>query len=336
MGVITALTGYGYDRYFAGVLWIDGSTLVIVTTPRSQTEAAILALRVGEGSNVATVISRETSAAWVDPSSLRQRAFLATSPVGNEDQAWWMARIGFNNDHSDIQLFRISLEGGTLSGAEAGWIATAMPEAIALLGLRAVAGDKLQCFFTTTNGNPRNIGLGESTVTLNGASISSVELASVFTWEGFGSFSLAPDFSSVMVTKGGPGIPRKDLVQLQSTQSDHVKSPKLRRPEDEPASYPLATNEGVEQYISGITVPVMESMTLPAADGTQLNAYMMKPHNFSPSKKYPVLMYVYGGPGSQTVDSSWPWAGTRARWHGLLASMGVLVVSVDGRGTGNR
>lgn len=69
-------------------------------------------------------------------------------------------------------------------------------------------------------------------------------------------------------------------------------------------------------------------------DGVKLNGWMIKPTNFDSSKKYPVLMYVYGGPGSQTVTNSW--GGSRYLWHQMLAQKGYIVVSVDNRGTGMR
>ena len=54
------------------------------------------------------------------------------------------------------------------------------------------------------------------------------------------------------------------------------------------------------------------------------------------TRKYPALIYVYGGPGSQTVTKQYALSGTRARWHFFLASQGYIVVSVDNRGTGGR
>jgi dipeptidyl-peptidase-4 len=65
---------------------------------------------------------------------------------------------------------------------------------------------------------------------------------------------------------------------------------------------------------------------------------MLKPSNFDPTKKYPVLMHVYGGPGSQTVkdDAGAGIAFTNYLWHQLLAEKGYIVVSVDNRGTGAR
>ena len=55
---------------------------------------------------------------------------------------------------------------------------------------------------------------------------------------------------------------------------------------------------------------------------------------FDPARKYPVLFYVYGGPGSSTVQDAW--GGSTYLWHALLAQHGVIVASVDNRGTGNR
>ena len=68
-------------------------------------------------------------------------------------------------------------------------------------------------------------------------------------------------------------------------------------------------------------------------DGVELNGWMVKPPDFMASKKYPVLMSVYGGPGSQTVRNGW---GGGDLWHQMLAQKGYIIVSVDGRGTGVR
>lgn len=69
-------------------------------------------------------------------------------------------------------------------------------------------------------------------------------------------------------------------------------------------------------------------------DGTQLNGWMIKPPGFDANKEYPVFMYVYGGPGSQTVENAW--GGRNDVWFQLIAQKGYIVVSVDNRGTGAR
>jgi len=67
-------------------------------------------------------------------------------------------------------------------------------------------------------------------------------------------------------------------------------------------------------------------------NGNQLNMYMIKPKDFDPNTKYPLLMYQYSGPGSQSVADSW--MSTRDLWHQVLVAQGYIVACVDGRGTG--
>jgi len=81
-----------------------------------------------------------------------------------------------------------------------------------------------------------------------------------------------------------------------------------------------------------ITYP--KFLTVTTHDGTKLNAYMIKPYNFDPDKKYPVLIYGYGGPGSQLVLDQW--GGNRTLFHIFMAEHGYIVFCMDNRGTGGR
>lgn len=74
-----------------------------------------------------------------------------------------------------------------------------------------------------------------------------------------------------------------------------------------------------------------EFFTFTNSSGTSLNGWMMKPANFDATKKYPVYMYVYGGPGHNTVVDSW--GSSDYCWHQFLTQHGYIVVSVDNRGT---
>jgi dipeptidyl-peptidase-4 len=96
----------------------------------------------------------------------------------------------------------------------------------------------------------------------------------------------------------------------------------------------ICDNRTLAERVQALNLPVPEFFSLPGADGTPLNAYIIRPQDFNPGRQYPLLMYVYGGPGSQTVRDSW--GGQRYLWHQLLASDGYLVASVDNRGTGAR
>ncbi len=76
-----------------------------------------------------------------------------------------------------------------------------------------------------------------------------------------------------------------------------------------------------------------EFIRVPNSKGDTLNGWMLKPANFDPSKKYPVLFCNYGGPGSQQVANRF---GAVSMWHQMLAQKGFIVVSVDNTGTGFR
>ncbi len=78
-------------------------------------------------------------------------------------------------------------------------------------------------------------------------------------------------------------------------------------------------------------LPKAEFLTVKNADGLEMNAYMIKPADFDPSKKYPLVMWQYNGPDSQEVLNRWKLDGLY-----YIVSQGYVVACVDGRGTGNR
>ena len=97
----------------------------------------------------------------------------------------------------------------------------------------------------------------------------------------------------------------------------------------------LESNESLKETIAGMNLPMPAFTSLPGADGTPLNSYILKPNDFDDNRPHAVLMYVYGGPGSQTVTDQW--GGRRMLWFQYLAeTYNVVVVSVDNRGTGGR
>ncbi len=82
-----------------------------------------------------------------------------------------------------------------------------------------------------------------------------------------------------------------------------------------------------------VPIALPEFITIKTSDGVELNARMIKPLDFDPNKKYPVIIYGYGGPGSQMVRNSW---GRDILWYTLLTQKGYLIFTVDNRGTGGR
>lgn len=96
--------------------------------------------------------------------------------------------------------------------------------------------------------------------------------------------------------------------------------------------YSLEDNADFKKVIDEYGFSKKEHFTFKTSEGVDLNGWMIKPANFNANSKYPVLMYVYGGPGSQEVNNSYFRSNDHA-WYQMLAQKGYIVVCVDGRGT---
>ncbi len=96
----------------------------------------------------------------------------------------------------------------------------------------------------------------------------------------------------------------------------------------------LETNENIQKVQQEYGTSNLEFFSFNTSENVLLNGWMLKPADFQANRKYPVLMYVYGGPGSQTVTDAWK--GSNYWWFQMMAQKGYIVVSVDNRGTGAR
>ena len=95
----------------------------------------------------------------------------------------------------------------------------------------------------------------------------------------------------------------------------------------------VSENTKLKSVLEQYSIGKSEFIRIPNSKGDTLNGWMLKPANFDPSKKYPVLFCNYGGPGSQQVANRF---GATSMWHQMLAQKGFIVVSVDNTGTGFR
>ena len=93
----------------------------------------------------------------------------------------------------------------------------------------------------------------------------------------------------------------------------------------------IKDNDKLAQKIGDYKTSKKEFSTI-NVNGNDLNMWMIKPADFDDSKTYPLFMYQYSGPGSQSVANRWN--GTNDYWYQMLAQDGYVVVCVDGRGTG--
>jgi dipeptidyl-peptidase-4 len=94
----------------------------------------------------------------------------------------------------------------------------------------------------------------------------------------------------------------------------------------------IENNEALATKLKGYDLPAKEFFILKTEKGNELNAWIIKPKNFDTSKKYPVFMYQYSGPGSQQVANQWN--STNDYWFMMLSQQGYVIACVDGRGTG--
>lgn len=93
----------------------------------------------------------------------------------------------------------------------------------------------------------------------------------------------------------------------------------------------LESDEKLKQKLDTLDKPSSEFFRVDIGEGVRLDGWCLKPPGFDPAKKYPVLFYVYGEPGGQTVLDAW--RDKRHLWHWMLAQQGYVLMSVDNRGS---
>ncbi len=93
----------------------------------------------------------------------------------------------------------------------------------------------------------------------------------------------------------------------------------------------LVSNSELKERIKELKTSPVEFFKVDIGNGINLDGYCIKPYDFNPSKKYPVLFYVYGEPAAQTVLDQW--MGREWLWHEMLAQQGYIIISVDNQGT---
>ncbi len=95
-----------------------------------------------------------------------------------------------------------------------------------------------------------------------------------------------------------------------------------------------ALNENKVPELESYRLSPVEFVTVPGPDGTMLNAEITKPRGFDPSRKYPVLVYLYGGPHVQLVRDMWQ--GANFLWNEMMAEKGFVIFTLDNRGSAGR
>ncbi len=283
------------DRYFTNIAWSpDGATLYMIELNRDQTDSELCAYDAATGKKKA-VLYREHSDKYVHP--MTPIAFL---PWDDTQFVMQSEKDGFNH------LYLFSRDGKQLKQLTSGrWIVKSVlgfNEAKKSIIILSTEKHDLQ-----NNLYSVNVKTGKRTLLDNGEGMhTSYDYANPLSASG----------KYIFDHYTTPDIPRNiDVINTSTAKRNEIFS----------AANPW----------EGYAVPEYSVGTIKAADDTtDLYYRMVKPLNFDPGKKYPTIVYVYGGPGVRNVDARWHYASRS--WETYMAQKGYLLFILDNRGSSDR
>lgn len=287
----TGLTG---EFYIPRIYWTsDPNTLAVVTLNRRQNEVRLFFFDVLTGAR--RQVFQETSSTWIDVYD-----FFAgvddffTFPEGLREFFWMSDRDGYQH------LYRYGYDGKLLGQVTKGpWTVTR---------IEAVDPAAKTIYYTSTEVSPlqrqlyaiRFDGTGKRRLTQTA---------------GNHAVDMSPNGKFYIDRWSSVNQPRQ--VELWSTAGK-----KLRTLED---------NSATSQWLQSHAYSPAETFHFTTSDSVGLDGFMIRPVPFDPAKKYPVLLSVYGGPGSQQVYDEFNTNG----WYQYLAQQGYVVVGLNNRGSNN-
>lgn len=289
------------ERYLAGVSWTpDGSRLLVQVVDRSQHDVHLNLYDAASGAFLRTLLE-EHNDAWVEPR-------------GGVNFIKGTEFFIYRTDNRDgfFQLYLCDLEGGirrlTPCGADVAY----------------AGNDGEYVYYTSAEVSPVEnhlfrIRLQKLTAGRKPQKLAKVRIGApqrLTAAGGSHSVRMSPDYKHFIDRWSAVDVP--GVVELR--RSDGKLEQTL-----ETASDPLSAYAAV----------TVEMGTVPSADPAYVNYYrLIKPAGFDPSRKYPLIVYVYGGPHSQMVTDTW--LGSIRKWELLMAQKGYVLYVQDNRGTDNR
>ena len=288
--------GLAGEHYVPRIYWTsDPNTLAIVTLNRHQNDLGLHFFDVRSGER--RLVMEEQSDAWIDVFD-----FFATVqhyfffPDGLREFFWISDRDGYNH------LYRYSYDGELLNQVTSGeWVVTRVE------GIDSETGT---IYYTGTEESPLQRHL--YAIDFDGGD--KRQLTSV---AGNHAIDMSPSMDYYIDTWSSRSRPPQ--VELRSTQGGGELLATLE------------ANAQVEAYVGTRAYSPAELFSFTTSDGVELDGSMVRPPNFDPSQRHPVLVSIYGGPGSQQVYDQWEADG----WHQYLAQQGYIVVGLNNRGSGN-
>jgi dipeptidyl-peptidase-4 len=290
-------TGANTDVYLARVDWLrDSQRVAVQRLNRAQNQLDLLFCNAATGAS--KTILTETDKYWIN---ISDDVYFFSD---NARFLWSSERSGFRHfylyDLSGKQLSQVTSGDWEVSGIGGFGPRASQP------GVDEAQG---YIYFLSNKDDVRESQLYR--VSLRDKSVTRITQKA-----GSHGVNLSPDRSAfVDMYSNSMTPPRQDLYRVDGSLISVINENKVAELE----SYHLS--------------PV-DFLNVAADDGTKLYASMIKPANFDPSKKYPVLISVYGGPHAQVVRNAWGGAGLL--WHEMLAQKGYIIFSLDNRGSWGR
>ena len=292
-------TGADTDIYLPRVDWVpDGKSLLIQRLDRSQKKLDLLLADAATGKS--RTILTEQDRYWLNVSDLPFRFF-----ADGKRFLWLSERTGF------WHIYIYSTDGKMLDQLTSGnWEVTAGGGFGPSVGNRFSLDEKRgYVYFISNKDNVTERQLYR--VSLADKSITRVTKA-----PGTHNVLLAPDASAFVDTVSDATTPPRQLLMRAD------------------GSQIAALNENRVPELADYHLSPVEFLRVQADDGTELDASIIKPRDFDPAQKYPVIVYVYGGPDVQNVTNAWD--GPGLLWREMMAEHGYIIFSLDNRGAYGR
>jgi dipeptidyl-peptidase-4 len=287
------LPGDAREHYIARLQWADAGTLLIQQMNRFQNTVSYLLADAGTGAAREMWRDRDDAFITIGFGGLPEAHPLrnGTQFLVTSEKDGWMHAYRVDRDGRETLITRGDLD------------------AIAIAGVDEKNG---WVYFIASPDNPTQRYLYRAPLDAQAAPTRITPRALA----GSNSYTVSPDgrfafhrFSSF----DDPGI--RDLVALPAHDTVIV----------------LDDNAALKKKVAALTTPAVEYVKVAAGDGVMVDGYVLKPSGFDASKRYPVVVYIYGEPAGQTVEDRW--GGSTALYHRYLANLGYLVVSFDNAGT---
>ena len=311
MNVKYPMAGQGSEVSTVGIYSVAKNTLVYVQSPVEEADHYYtnVSWSADEKYVLVAELNRDQNHVWLNQYNALDGSFVKT--LWEESHATWVEPEHPAHFVSNTEFIWVSEKDGfmnmylvNLTSGKTSQITNNKWETTSIIGH---SGSTI--YFTGTGENPTENHTFK--VSKKGGTVTNLTKEA-----GYHSTSFSSDFKYYLDSYSSTTVPR--VVKLKSSKGKTVKTVVT-------AKNPLAD----------YNVSKPELSTIKSADGvTDLYTRMIKPTDFDPNKKYPVIVYVYGGPHAQMITNSW--MASAAMWMYYQAEQGYIIYTVDNRGSAHR